>query len=228
MDKPIVAGLIVAGGKGKRMGSATPKQFIMLKDTPVLIRALLPFEHNPEINTLVVVLPRKYHARCRSLLKRYRIRKVAALAPAGRTRQLSVRHGLSALKKLKVDLVVVHDAARPLVTQELINRVCHQAERSGAASAALTMSDTVISRQSGKIIDRDDVLRIQTPQAFHFSLLYSAHESTRKSGRTEYPDEASLLRDCGTKTIMVEGDVTNIKITAKGDLLLADAILSTR
>jgi 2-C-methyl-D-erythritol 4-phosphate cytidylyltransferase len=228
MKKPRFAGLIVAGGKGKRMHRATPKQFITLDGIPMFIHALLPFEQDPRIDTVVLVLPRKYHSKGRRLLKRYNIRKAVALAPAGKTRQLSVHHGLSVLNKWKPDLVVIHDAARPLVTRQLIDRVCDEAERSKAASAAIEIRDTIIRKHNGSMVERDDLLKVQTPQAFDFSLLCRGHTQARKKGKEDYPDDATLLRACGVKTTLVEGDVTNLKITTRGDLLLAELVLGSR
>ncbi len=228
MKKSSVAGLIVAGGKGKRMHVSTPKQFIKLNGIPILIHALLPFEQSPKINTIVIVLPKKWHNRGMKLLKKFHITKVAAIAPAGKTRQLSVRHGLNELKKLPPDLVVVHDAARPLVTQKLIELICDQAERHRAASAAIEIRDTIIHKHSGKLIERDALLRIQTPQAFNFSLLFKAHSHAQKKEIGDYPDDATLLRAYGVETAFVEGEVANLKITSKGDLACAEAIIRSR
>jgi 2-C-methyl-D-erythritol 4-phosphate cytidylyltransferase len=226
--KKTLAGLIVAGGKGKRMHSTIPKQFIPLDGIPMLIHALLPFEQNPRINTIVIVLPKKYHMKGKHLLKKYNIQKISAISSAGKTRQCSVQHGLSTLVNLKPDLVVVHDAARPLVTRELIDRVCAQAERSGAASAAVELTDTIIRKHNGKLVERDELLRIQTPQAFDYSLLCSAHSHAQKKGIDNYPDDTSLMRAYGVKTAFVEGDVSNLKLTSKGDLVSAEAIIKNR
>lgn len=228
MKKTTVAGLIVAGGKGKRMHSAIPKQFLPLAGIPILIRALLPFEQNPVISCIVIVLPRKYHAKGKQLLKKYGIKKVTAIAPAGRTRQLSVQHGLTALEPLKPGLVVVHDGARPLVTKTIIDRVVQQSRSSKAASAAIALTDTTVNKWSGKIVERDDLLRIQTPQAFDFCLLYKAHTRAQKKGSIDAPDDTILLRAYGVKTTFVEGEVENLKITSKGDLALAEAIIQKR
>jgi 2-C-methyl-D-erythritol 4-phosphate cytidylyltransferase len=226
--KKTIAAIIVAGGCGKRMGGSVPKQFISLEGTPILIRALLPFEESRNISTLIVVLPKRWHTRGMKLMKKYHIRKLAAIAPAGKTRQLSVRHGLRKLKELNPDLVIVHDAARPLVSKRLVELVCGIARRCGAASVAIPLHDTIIHVQRGKPVDRDKLLRIQTPQAFDFSALSHAHAQAYAKGRWNYPDDSTLLRAMGSEIIYVPGEATNLKITSKDDIKLARAIIRMR
>lgn len=222
------AALIVAGGKGKRMDAAIPKQFLPLNGTPMLIHALLPFEHHHGIDTIAVVLPRKYHAKGRQLVRKYGLKKVGTFALAGRTRQMSVHHGLEALKKVRPDLVVIHDAARPLVTQDLITRICALAKRKGAASAALAVTDTIVHKTNGKMIERKELLSMQTPQAFDYAMLCKAHAHALKNRKDDFPDDTSLVRAYGVQSVPVEGDATNLKITSKGDLYLAEAIIRSR
>ncbi len=228
MKKNTIASLVVAGGKGTRMHSRTPKQFITINGIPIVIHALLPFEHHPKIATIAVVMPERYHEKTTRFLKQYGINKLCALAPAGRTRQLSVHHGLQVLKKSAPHLVVIHDAARPLVTLKLIDRVLSEAKRSGAASAAIEINDTVILKKNAQPLDRQALLRIQTPQAYDFSLLLKAHLKAKREGRVDYSDDASLMRSSGVQTTFVQGNVTNLKITSKEDLVFARAMMQSR
>ena len=227
MPKQKICAIVVAGGKGRRMGGNTPKQFLKIDTIPIIIKTLLPFEKLKEIDTVILVLPKKWKKRGETLLRKYRIKKVIEIANAGRTRQSSVYNGLIPLRRYNPDIVVIHDGARPFITEKLIMASYEGAKKFGAVSAAIKLSDTVFEKKKRVKLDRKNIIRIQTPQTFKFPLILSAHLSARKKKRWDFPDDSSLLLSYGEKTVFIEGDKRNIKITDKEDLLLARAIAKT-
>lgn len=227
MPKQKICAIIVGGGKGRRIGGNTPKQFLKIDTIPIIIKTLLPFEKLKEIDTVILVLPKKWKKRGETLLRKYRIKKVIEIANAGRTRQSSVYNGLIPLRRYNPDIVVIHDGARPFITEKLIMASYEGAKKFGAVSAAIKLSDTVFEKKKRVKLDRKNIIRIQTPQTFKFPLILSAHLSARKKKRWDFPDDSSLLLSYGKKTVFIEGDKRNIKITDKEDLLLARAIAKT-
>lgn len=227
MPKQKICAIVVAGGKGRRIGGNTPKQFLKIDTIPIIIKTLLPFEKLKEIDTVILVLPKKWKKRGETLLRKYRIKKVIEIANAGRTRQSSVYNGLIPLRRYNPDIVVIHDGARPFITEKLIRASYEGAKKFGAVSAAIKLSDTVFEKKKRVKLDRKNIIRIQTPQTFKFPLILSAHLSARKKKRWDFPDDSSLLLSYGKKTVFIEGDKRNIKITDKEDLLLARAIAKT-
>ena len=227
MRKKKISAVIVAGGKGRRMGKFTPKQFLKINEIPIIVRTLLHFEESDEIDNIVLVLPNKWKKKGKYLINKYSIRKVMKIVTAGRTRQVSVYNGLIALKKHNPDIVLIHDGARPLVTKELIKACCKGAKKYGAVSFSIKPTNTLFDRRRKITLDRKNIISIQTPQAFKYKLIMDAHIRARKKNRLDFPDDTTLLLSCGTKTVFIEGEKRNIKITDKQDLCLARAIVNT-
>jgi len=228
MAKQVVSALIVAGGRGKRMGGNIPKQFIKIDRIPIIIRTLTPFERSKEIDNIILVLPKKWKKKGEFLLKKFSTKKVKKIANAGRTRQASVYNGLIALRKFNPDIVIIHDAARPFITGKMLKATMEGAKKYGAVSTAIALRDTNFDKKKMVIIDRENIIRIQTPQAFRFSLILKAHIEAREAKKWDFPDDTSLLNFYGKKTVFIEGNQGNIKITDKKDLKLARAIVKLR
>lgn len=224
MHKSKSSAIIVAGGKGRRMGGNIPKQFIKLNKVPIIIWTLSPFEKSRKIDNIILVLPKKWKKKGEELLKKYRIKKVIGIVNAGRTRQASVYNGLITLKKYSPHIVVVHDGARPFITEKIIKKSCDGAIKYGAVSFAIPLRDTVFDKKKGVILDRKNIIRIQTPQTFRYSLLLNAHTRARKRKIWDFPDDSSLLLYYGKNTVFLKGDRQNIKITDREDLRFARAI----
>lgn len=225
MKKPKICAVIVAGGKGRRMGGKIPKQFFKVGDLPIIVRTLDIFQHSQEIESIVPVLSQKWKDKGKRLIKKHNIDKVITIASAGRTRQSSVYNGLIALENQNPDFVVIHDAVRPFVTKKLIGASCRAVKKHVAVSVAIPLSDTIFEKSKEIIINRKNLLRLQTPQTFRYSLILDAHKRARKRKKWDFPDETSLLLHYGIKTTLIEGDKINIKITDKKDLHLARAII---
>ncbi|MDR2355695.1 MAG: 2-C-methyl-D-erythritol 4-phosphate cytidylyltransferase [Clostridiales Family XIII bacterium] len=219
-----VAVIIAAGGAGLRMGAELPKQFMRIGGLPVLTRTAEAFENNASVDDIYVVAEPARAADCRAILCAS-IAKLRGVCAGGATRQASVFAGLSALPAA-VDLVLVHDAVRPFVSQGCIDRVLRCAAERGAAAAAVPAKDTIKTVRDGvftETLDRSALYMMQTPQAFLRPLLCAAHAAAAKAGFTG-TDDAVLLERIGEKVYLTEGDYDNIKLTTPEDAAAARAI----
>jgi len=222
----MAAAVIPAAGLGTRMGAARPKQFCEIAGTPLLVHTLRAFLSLPEIKEVVVVVPPGHEQETAELLRRYLSPGQAArliLTPGGATRQDSVRAGLNVLPP-EIDLVLVHDGARPLVSGEIIRRCLRGAMKSGAAIAAIPVKDTLKQVAADgeilKSVDRTGLWQAQTPQAVRTDLLKQAFARAERDGFAG-TDEASLLEHAGIAVTVVAGGEENFKITRPGDLGMA-------
>jgi 2-C-methyl-D-erythritol 4-phosphate cytidylyltransferase len=206
------------------MGSPTPKQFLPLAEKSILAHTISVFDGLSEVKEIVVVAPRAYVERTRTLIRRSRFRKVSAVVSGGSWRQDSVRNGLHACLN-KNGVVLVHDAVRPFVDRNTILAVARAAQRYGAAVVGVKARDTikVEGRRRGffsRTLDRRTLWAVQTPQGFRFDLLWQAYESARRS-KFVGTDEASLVERLGKRVRIVPGPERNLKITTSADLRLA-------
>lgn len=231
------AAVIPAGGAGLRMATegaaagaraggraATRKQFLELGGEPVLLRALRPFLEHPSFEWVVVALPAEEAAHPPAYLDR-RVTVVAG----GATRGDSVRAGLEAVPET-ADVVLIHDAARPLLTRAVVDRVLHAAAAGTGAIAAVPVADT-LKRVGGageivETVDRAGLWGAQTPQGFPRSVIVGAYRRAAAEGWSA-TDDAALVERCGGRVRVVDGDPRNIKITRPGDLTLAETLLRT-
>ena len=218
--------IIPAAGSGSRMNLDSPKQFHVLAGAPILIHTIRAFQNNPHIQQCIVVVPEDWLDATRMLLAEYGIDiKNLAVTAGGRRRQDSVQAGLRLVAE-STDIVLVHDGARPLVSQDLIDRCCRAAREHGAAIAAVPVKDTLKSSDSkhyiSGTIDRQGLWQAQTPQAAQRHLLEKAY---LESEGADVTDEASLLEKAGIPVLLVAGSETNLKITRPEDLILAERIM---
>jgi len=216
-----VTAIIVAGGRSRRFGS--DKVFALLKKKPVIDWSLEAFETHPRINEIILVLPDEEQGR--GFKDKYK--KIAAVVKGGEKRQDSVFEGFRRIDPRRTDIVLIHDGARPLVTQELIRAVIEEAEDKGAAAPAIPIEDTVKEAAGGTIVrtvDRTQLVRVQTPQGFAFALFKRAIDKARADGFSA-TDDAALIERLGLNVFTVLGDVRNIKITSPRDIHWAEALL---
>jgi 2-C-methyl-D-erythritol 4-phosphate cytidylyltransferase len=218
-----IAALIVAAGTGSRLGAGRPKALVPLAGVPILARAASAFLDHPRIARVVAAVRSPDEARAAlgpSLAARL------TLVAGGPERQDSVRRGLEAVGD--AGIVLVHDAARPLVTRRLIDAVIDATLRAGAAVPVVAVADTVKRlAPDGAIRDtlpREDLRLAQTPQGFRTDLLRAACARAERHG-TRGTDDASLVESAGERVAVVEGSPRNIKITTPADLRLAEALL---
>ena len=222
-----IAAVIAAGGTGIRLGSRVPKQFLELAGVPILLRSLEALIAVEEVCEAVVALPAAHIPAARGLLAGRTWRIPVRCVRGGETRQESVRHAVEATRS-QADLILVHDAARPLTDRATIERVIAAAWAKGGAVPALPATET-IQRVSaaGRILKsppREELYAIQTPQGFRARILRRALESARKAGFSG-TDESSVVRWAGHAVSVVPGSPANIKITRPMDLEVAELFL---
>jgi len=220
--------IVVAAGKGTRLGGARPKQFLELRGVPVIIHTLRQFERCQEINEVITVLPAEDTAGFESLTKQFELKKAGRIVAGGATRAQSVRNGLNAIDD--ADIVAVHDGVRPFVTPEEIDRVVAAARENGAAVLTSPVADTIKRVQDGRIIEtvsRAELRRALTPQCFRFSILKRAYDTLDEleSSGIEITDDSFLVEKLGVAITSIDGSPGNLKITSAGDLVQAEALL---
>ena len=232
MEKEICTAVILAAGQGKRMHSAVQKQYLLLQGYPVLYYSVKAFEESP-VDRIVLVTGAEEQEYCKKeIVERYGFRKVHKIVTGGKERYHSVYEGLKAAEG--ADYVLIHDGARPFVTQEIIERTLEGARTWGACVVGMPAKDTVkIIDESGfaKVTpDRNKVWMVQTPQTFTYPLILDAY---RKLIEQEVAGEAIGVTDdamvletvSGKQSRLVEGSYENIKITTPSDLQIAEVFL---
>lgn len=216
----MITGIIVAAGRSERMGAGADKAFLSLGPRPVIAYSLMAFEACSEIDSVILVVRREQQIAAKGVARMFGCAKVKAIVTGGKHRQDSVLCGIEAADR-ETRHVVVHDAARPMVTADQIAAVVASAKRYGSGVAARRMIDTVKFVKRGAIVDhtldRDNVWTVQTPQAFKLEALRQALESLRTSGET-VTDEAGAMEKCGESVRLVAFTELNLKITTPDDL----------
>ncbi len=220
--------VLPAAGSGKRMGAGQNKLFLLLAQKPILVHTLLVFEQDENCTGIWLAVKDEERPYIESLLKQYQISKVKGLPTGGTERQHSVH---SCIKEMNtVEVVLVHDAARPFITVPTILELTKVAYEKGAAIAGVRAKDTMKIVHNGLIketVDRDSLWMIQTPQAFRFDLLAEAEDVAEKVGFLG-TDEAMLVERLGHDIHMVESSYENVKMTTQEDLIFGEAILNRR
>lgn len=217
--------VIVAGGAGSRMGGDIPKQFLELKGRPVLVHAVEAFTTALPGIELVVVLPASHLEAGGNLLARHLPEVGVFLAEGGETRFHSVRNGLALVREPSI--VFVHDAARCLVTAELIRRCHRMAREKGSAVPVVPVRDSMrmVDDAGHSVVDRERLRAVQTPQTFRSDILLPAFAQPWQEGFT---DEATVVEAYGLPVELVEGEPDNIKVTYPVDLVVATQVLEAR
>ncbi len=222
-----IAGIVVAAGKGTRMGSDVPKQYLSLGGLPLLCHTILAFDACSEIDRILLVIPEGDAAFCReSLLGRLSLQHPIELIAGGEKRQDSVYRALQALPQSTL-LVAVHDGVRPLVSPEHIRATIRCAEKDGAAVLAIPATETLKRVDEGLTI-RETLARsrlwiAQTPQCFHYRILRQAHEKAAKEAILA-TDDAQLVERTGYPVKIIQGSRFNLKVTTPEDLKMAEAL----
>ncbi len=217
--------IIVAGGKGTRIDSVLPKQFLPLNGKPILLHTIEAFyNYSPEI-TLILVLPEDDFETWHSIVKNHSFNRPVILQTGGASRFQSVKKGLE--KITGNGLVAVHDGVRPLVSKQIISESFELAAIHKAAVATVALKDSIrmTNGTASKAVDRSHYRIIQTPQTFEVVLLKSAYESKEEVSLT---DDASVAERAGHSIFLFEGSYENIKITTKEDLIVAEALLKAK
>jgi 2-C-methyl-D-erythritol 4-phosphate cytidylyltransferase / 2-C-methyl-D-erythritol 2,4-cyclodiphosphate synthase len=221
-----VAAVVVAGGRGYRAGGDVPKQYRQIAGQPVIRPVLAAFLRHPQIDAVQPVI----HADDDGAFRAAAAGLDALLPPVsgGATRQASVRAGLAALHATAPELVLIHDAARPFLSGDLIGRAIAAAKEHGAAVPAIAITDTVkrIDAQDmvSETLDRGGLRTVQTPQAFAYDLIVAFHERAAAAGRDDFTDDAALAEWAGHRVNVFAGETTNVKLTTNDDFERAEAL----
>ena len=215
--------IIVAGGSGRRMGGALPKQFMMLDNEPILARSINRMHEALPAAEIVVVLPEEHVELWKNIAARFDVAR-HKIALGGKERFHSVKNGLAALSN-EVAIVGIHDAVRPLASKKLIIKLFLEAENSTAVIPVVAPIDSyrIVEGDNSRIIDRSALRMVQTPQVFQAEALRKAYEQPFSS---TFTDDASVMEAAGHKVTLVEGERENIKITTPSDMLIAEAIIN--
>lgn len=222
---PKTTALLVAGGKGLRMGATLPKQFLPLAGKPILHHTIHAFLGAlPDIH-LILVLPQEHIDYCNHWVREFWPDTRLSVIAGGATRFNSVQNGLKVIEDDSI--VFIHDGVRPLINQELILRCYQQACLNGSAIPAIPITDSIRqwNGQSFQAIDRESLRTIQTPQTFKSELIIPAY---RQEYQKHFTDDATVAEEMGVKLTFVEGLKQNIKITTPEDIIWAEAWLQSR
>lgn len=224
------AALILAGGKGSRMGLDLPKQFLPLAGKTVLEHTIERFENHPAIHSIVIVSHHDYLEKTEKIVSLGEHHKVRAVIAGGALRQDSSRLGIASLKQGEYKNVLIQDAARPFVSPDLINSILSALELHSAVNVGVPPSDTVIQIDENgfteHVPDRAKIRLVQTPQAFQLELIREAHRLAQNSNFLSATDDCSLILKFNLAPVfVVAGSEKNIKITYPADLPLAEKIL---
>lgn len=233
-EKTVTAALIVAGGTGIRFGGDLPKQYWLLNDLPVLSHSMKAFLEHAAIDHVLVVHgtghERLYATAAAAFADHPGQQKLIPAICGGDTRQSSVFNGLEELALRKPDRVLIHDAARPLLTPATIDAVCDALKEHDAVLPATAVADTLkrvctVTDTVLETVDRTALWQAQTPQGFAFDTIYTAHRNA--AGHTA-TDDIALVENSGIKAKIVQGHPHNFKLTTQEDFLLAEALLPQR
>ena len=220
--------VLVAAGRGLRAGAGGPKQYRTIGGVPVIYRAMEAFSRHANVFAVQPVVNPDDGAMFTAAVAGL---KHEPPANGGATRQASVLAGLEALARHKPDIVLIHDAARPFVTEGVISRAIEAASRTGAAIPTVAVTDTIkVTGASGDVEDTPDRARLriaQTPQSFRFDVILEAHRRAAKDGRSDFTDDAAIAEWAGLTVATFEGDVANMKLTTPEDFVREEARLAS-
>ena len=223
--------MVIAGGNGQRMNQHIPKQFINVDDKPVIIYTLEAFERHPNIDEIVVVCIKGWETILRAYAKQFHITKLAWIAPGGKNGQESIKNGVELMKDKYSDddVVLIHDAIRPMVSQEIISDCISTCCVYGSAITVIPCQEAMLltkdRKTSDQLIERSDLMRTQTPQAFSLGRLAWAHEEAKRRAIDNSIATCTLMVELGQEVHFSAGSEKNIKLTTMEDIDIFKALL---
>lgn len=218
--------IILAGGKGKRMGANISKQFIEINEKPIIYYTIKCFEACKSIDEIILVLPKdEVNYFEKNIMERFDL-KISKIVEGGKERQDSVYNALNSIDEC--DIVLIHDGARPFVSQSIIEEGIEKAKEYGAAAPGVMPKDTIKVRDSSgfsiKTLRRDELVAIQTPQCFNFDIIKKCHQKIKEKN-IQVTDDTMVVEMFDNKVYVYDGDYKNIKITTKEDLIFCNELL---
>lgn len=219
-----ITAIVTCAGSSQRMNGIN-KQFAKVGGVPVIVRSVMAFQKNENINSVVISAKPCDIPTVQNLVAEYNLSKVTDIVEGGATRAESVKNAFSVLCD-NIDYVLIHDGARPLVSQTVINQVIEQLPKHKAVACSVPVKDTIkqvgTDGKTEKNVDREKLAAMQTPQGFSYELYKTALE--RITDFSLFTDDCSVVENSGTRVFLVSGDYKNIKITTKEDLITANAL----
>lgn len=228
VEKPRITAIVLAAGRGKRMGSSVPKQFLTLKGKEVIYYSLKAFEDFEKVQNIILVTGEDMIDLCRrEIVEKYGFTKVSAIIPGGAERSDSVYEGVKAAAGS--DYVMIHDGARPMIDEALLGRCAERVIAHGACIAAMPVKDTIKTVKDGIVTDTPDrttLYQVQTPQCFRYDWIKEAFEKAKAMNLQGITDDAMVLENATDHTVAIaEGSYRNIKVTTPEDIPMAEALL---
>ena len=226
--------LIIAGGVGQRTNQDIPKQFINVNDKPVIVYTLEAFQNHKDIDAIEVVCLDGWHDILSAYAKQFNITKLHKIVSGGENGQASIRNGVYSISESfsEDDIILVHDAIRPMISEEIITDCINTCKEYGSAITSIPCAEAMLYTtdkvKSDKIISRDELLRTQTPQAFSVGRLKAAHEEALKRGITNSVASCTLMIELGEKIYFSKGSEKNIKLTTADDFEIFRALLTAK
>ena len=226
--------IIIAGGSGQRMKQEIPKQFLNVNDKPIIIYTLEAFQSHPDIDEIGVVCIDGWHDILRAYARQYRISKLQWIVSGGANGQESIRHGVMEAERRyrETDILLIHDAIRPLVSHEIISDCIVQCQHYGSAIVVTPCNTAVLHRTSddysNEVVPKDELSMTQTPQDFPVKTLADDHRNALKRGSVHSVASCTLMIELGEKVHFSIGSETNIKITTPDDLKIFRALLALK
>lgn len=224
--------IILAGGTGSRVGENMPKQFLIIHNKPVIVHTIECFEKNDLIDDVLIVCIKEWIPYVYSLIQEFHLTKVKWVVEGGPTGYHSTKNGIFALKGIidRGDNIIIHDAARPIVPQKAIIEMLSVAQKRGNASLAIPCYETVLFTEDGlsgdKQLDRNCVMRVQTPQTYRFGEILDLYEKAEEEKKSDFVYANLVVIHYGGKIYFSKGFTNNIKITTKEDLKLCESLMN--
>lgn len=226
--------IIIAGGSGARMNQDIPKQFLTVNEKPVIIYTLEAFERHAEIDEIAVVCIEGWESVLSAYAKQYNITKLKYIMPGGENGQSSIRNGVYGLEDghSPEDIVLIHDAIRPMVSAEIISDCIVKTKKYGCAIATIPCAEAMLQTQNGEVstgsYPRDNIKRTQTPQGFRLGEICELHREATEAGITNSVASCTLMIEMGRQVHFSSGSEKNIKLTTVDDLDIFKALLSAK
>jgi 2-C-methyl-D-erythritol 4-phosphate cytidylyltransferase len=227
-------GLIIAGGSGNRMHQDIPKQFLTVNEKPVIVYTLEAFQKHPEIDAIAVVCIAGWENVLRAYALQFNINKLLYIVPGGENGQSSIRNGVFELEKYykSDDIVLIHDAIRPLVSAEIISDCIVKTKQFGNAISVIPCAEAMMQTENGKVsvgsYPRDNLKRTQTPQGFYIGKICDLHRRALEKGITNSTASCTLMIEMGEQVHFSAGSEKNIKLTTVEDIDIFKALLAAK
>lgn len=223
--------LLIAGGSGARMHQSIPKQFLTVNERPVIIYTLEAFQNHPEVDEIVVVCIKGWESVLQAYASQFNITKLRYIVPGGKNGQDSIRNGVFELEKhhSSDDIVLIHDAIRPMVSAEIISDCIRVTKEKGNAITVIPCAEAMMQTEDGKVstksYPRDMLKRTQTPQGFHIGKICDIHKKALEAGITNSVASCTLMIEMGEPVYFSVGSEKNIKLTTIEDIDIFKALL---